>query len=205
MENYRIKYSPKSYSDVVIHDPSNSRRPLLDKVATGQNCFNMLMFGTNGTGKTVLAKMLTKAFYASTGTSDYTAFWDMTQQGVIQHLRRATQLVPKSYTDVQWHILDEVDKCPNKSIYNELHSIIQNENGHHFILTTNAILDIPNGIKSRCIPFPIEAPTASEFLGRAMDILAQEGQSHCQQKVLGALSAVERDIRHYITALELLA
>ena len=204
MKNYRIKYTPKSYNEVVIHDPSNSIRPLLNKVASGQNCFNILMFGTNGTGKTVLAKMLTKAFYESNSTSDYTVFWDMTQQGVIQQLRRATQLVPKSYTDVQWHILDEVDKCPSKSIYNELHSIIQNENGHNFILTTNAILDIPKGIQSRCMPFPIEAPTANEFLSRAMSILAQEGLSHNQQKVYGALSAVERDIRHYITALELL-
>ena len=204
MKNYRIKYTPKSYNDVVLHDPNNTIRPLLDKIATGQNCFNIAFFGNNGTGKTALAKMLTKAFYESNGSDDYTVFWDMTQQGVTQKLRQTVQLVPSSYTNVQWHILDEVDKCPNKTIYNELHSLLQNENGHNFILTTNDIVGIPNGIKSRCMPFPVDAPTPSDFLGRAMQILAQEGLSFSQQHVLNALSMVQQDMRHYITALEML-
>lgn len=204
MKNYRVKYTPKSYNDIVLHDPNNTIRPLLDKIAYGQNCFNMTLFGTNGTGKTVLARMLTKAFYASNGSDDYTVFWDMTQQGATQKLRQSIQLIPTSYTSVQWHILDEVDKCPNKNIYNELHSIVQNEHGHNFILTTNDIVCIPKGIQSRCMAFPVDTPTPSDFLSRAMFILSQEGLTFSQQHVLNALSAVQHDMRHYITALEML-
>lgn len=204
MKNYRIKYAPKSYNDIVLHDPNNAIRPLLDKIASGQNCFNILLYGANGTGKTALAKMLTKAFYENSNSSDCTVFWDMTQPGIVPRLRFATQIVPKSFTDVQWHILDEVDKCPSKSVYNDLHTIVQNEHGHNFILTTNDIFGIPKGILSRCMPFPIEPPSQQEFLQRAMHIMSQEGLSLGSERILNALSAVQPDIRHYMTALELL-
>jgi replication-associated recombination protein RarA len=59
MRDFETKYEPKTFTDMVIHDPHNNIMPLLNQIVSAKSCPNLLLYGANGTGKTTLAKVLT--------------------------------------------------------------------------------------------------------------------------------------------------
>ena len=204
MKNYKAKYEPKSLAEMVIHDPDNAIMPILKKIACGQINQNLLLYGTNGTGKTTLAKVLTSQFYQAYGEHDTTQHVQMANESDSRNYDVNKSLWHSSSSDVSWHILDEVDKCNHKNIYHILHHTLDNQHGHNYILTANHLHNIPNGIQSRARPLPIDCPTPAEFLPRAQFILQQEGIQVSAAKILAMLSAGEQDLRRYYDALELL-
>lgn len=204
MKNYEEKYEPKSLAEMAIHDPNNEIMPLLSRVATGEHNPNILLYGANGTGKTTLSKVLTSQYYGTHGEQDNTHFVQMAFEKDSRQYERDKTLFHWSTSGVSWHILDEVDKCTHKNVYNELHHTLDNKHGHRYILTANQIVNIPQGILSRARPLPIDCPTPAEFLPRAQHILQQEGVEVPDAKVLAVLTAAGRDLRRYYGALELL-
>ena len=202
MRNYKTTYKPKSLADMVIHDPNNEIMPMLRKVAGGQLNQNLLLYGANGTGKTTLAKVLTSEFYRAYGEPDTTHWVPMAHQVDDRNYSPDKQMFQWSNSDVSWHVLDEVDKCLHKNVFNILHHTLDNEHGHKYILTANSIVNIPKGILSRARPIPIDCPTPAEFLSRAKFILQQEQVAASDEKLLAVLSAAEQDLRRYYDALE---
>ena len=204
MKNFKFTYKPKSLADMVIPDPNNEIMPLLKKISCGQLNQNLILFGTNGTGKTTLAKVLTSEFYKAYGEPDTTHYVPMAYQRDDSNYGPNKIAYQWSSSDVSWHILDEVDKCSHKHVYDVLHHTLDNEHGHKYLLTANKLGNIPNGILSRARPIPIDCPTPVEFLPRAKLILQQERVVASDEKILAVLSAAERDLRRYYDALELL-
>ena len=202
MKDYKVKYEPKSLADMVIHDPNNEIMPMLKRMVIGQLNQNLLLYGTNGTGKTTLAKVLTSEFYHSKREEDTTHSVEMANEEDNRNYGPNKIAFQWSRSDVSWHILDEVEKCNHKNVYNVLHHTLDNKYGHKYILTANQIVNIPNGILSRARPIPIDCPTPAEFLPRAKFILQQEHVVASDEKILAVLSAAERDLRRYYDALE---
>jgi ABC-type uncharacterized transport system ATPase subunit len=204
MKNFVKKYQPEKLSEMVFHNMDGQLVKLFEKTAKGQIAKNILLFGPNGTGKTRLAKILTSSFYANFGEPDITDFVMMASQTDNSRYRYDRITFQWSKSGICWHILDEVEKCRVKYLYEDLHDTLTNEHGHKYILTSNSITDIHKGIKSRAIEIFIDCPTPEEFLPRAKFILEQEGITASDDKILSVMRAYGNDIRKYLTALELL-
>ena len=202
MRDFETKYEPKTFTDMVIHDPNYDIMPLLNQIIKAQSCPNLLLYGANGTGKTTLAKVLTNEFYAQYEEDNLTTIVPMTFEKDNSRYKKDGTLFQWSSSGVCWHIFDEIDKCNHKNVYNELHETLQNKHSHKYILTANQIIDIPKGILSRAMPIPIDCPTAEEFLPRAMKIVELENINASSDKVLAVLTAAGRDLRRYYGALE---
>jgi len=202
MRDFETQYEPKTFADMAIHDPNNNIIPLLNQIVNAQTCPNILFYGANGTGKTTLSKVLTNEFYARYGEESLTRIVPMTFEKDNSRYKKDNMLFHWSRSNICWHILDEVDKCCHKNVYNELHETLQNKHGHKYILTANSIVDIPKGLLSRAIPIPIDCPTPDEFLPYAMKIVKAERIDANAEKVLNVLDAAGRDLRRYLGALE---
>ena len=202
MKDYKTKYEPQSLADMVIHDPNNEIMPMLKRVASGERSQSFTLYGTNGTGKTTLAKVLTAEFYQAHGEQDTTHYVEMANEDDDRNYGPNKTAYQWSRSGVSWHILDEVEKCNHKKVFNVLHHTLDNKYGHKYILTANQIVNIPNGILSRARPIPIDCPTPAEFLPRAKFVLGQEHVVASDTKILAVLSAAERDLRRYYDALE---
>ena len=202
MRDYETKYEPKTFNDMVIHDPNNNIMPLLNQIVSAQSCPNLLLFGDFGTGKTTLAKVLTNEFYARYGEDNLTTIVSLVFEKDNTLYKKDQSVFHWSKSNVTWHIFDEIDKCNHKNVYNELHETLQNKHGHKYLLTANRLVDIPKGIQSRAMPIPIDCPTPEEFLPRAMKIVNLENINASSDKVLNVLTAAGRDLRRYYGALE---
>ena len=202
MRDFETKYEPKTFNDMVIHDPNNNIMPLLNQIVNAQSRPNLLLYGDNGSGKTTLAKVLTTEFYARYGEDNLTTIVPMSFEKDYTRYKKNQNLFHCSKSDITWHIFDEIDKCNHKNVYNELHETLQNKHGHKYLLTANRLVDIPKGILSRAMPIPIDCPTPEEFFPRAMKIVNLENINASSNKVLNVLTEAQRDLRHYYRALE---
>ena len=201
MRNFEKKYEPKVWNDLVFNEKNADSKYLLQKIADGEIAQNIILFGANGTGKTTLAKVITSSFYSHYDGGDWTELVEMANPNHASRYKRSNIGYHMSSSDVSWHILDEIDKCPNKQVYAELHHTLDNKFGHRYILTTNQIVDLPKGLKSRAEVVPIDCPSPEEFLPRARQICASEGINASDAKILSVLTAAGEDLRSYYKAL----
>ena len=202
MVSYQQKYEPQILSDMIIHDPNNDIMPFLTKIAAGKIAQNIIFYGANGTGKTTLAKVLTSSYYASYNEEDTTFYIEMANQKDSKNYEPDRVLWSWSKSGIGWHIFDEVEKCSHKNVFHILHHTLDSKIGHKYILTTNSLSNIPQGLLSRAQPIPIDCPTPHEFLPRAKQILSSENVNATDEKILAVLSAVPRDMRRYYDVLE---
>ena len=202
MKNYEAKYEPKSLSDIVVHAANKDTMPQFTAIALGETNQNIILFGANGTGKTILAKVLTSEFYRHFEEENNTHFVQMAFEKDNKNYEKDRLVFHWSKSGISWHILDEIDKCLHKNVYNELHHTLDNKHGHRYIMTANTLVNVPAGILSRAQPIPVDCPTADEFLPRAVQILENEQIKVSKSKILSVLNAANRDLRSYYRALE---
>jgi replication-associated recombination protein RarA len=203
MRNFEAKYEPKNWDELVFSERNVNTKFILEKIATAEIAQNVILFGANGTGKTTIAKAVTNSFYA-TYDEDIAANFVAMANADVKEYQRSKIMFHFSASGKTWHIFDEIDKCSYKNVYNELHHTLDDKTGHQYILTTNSIVDIPNGLKSRAKVLIIDVPTPEEFLPRARFICTKEGISTTDEKILSVLRSGNEDLRSYYKALELL-
>ena len=205
MKDFKTKYAPKTFADLIIHDPNNVIKPILQKYASGQINQNRIFVGDAGTGKSTLAKVLAAELYRSHGDDDIAFYVKMANEKDDVQYRPNMLVNPwRNNSKVIWHILDEVDKCNHKNLYNVLHHTLTDENGYKYLLTANSVVGIPETILSRAKPMFIDCPTPEEFFPRAKQIVQLENIVASDEKIMQMLKAGERNLRGYYKAFKYL-
>jgi replication-associated recombination protein RarA len=166
-DDYHITY-PDDATQQLVLDLVNGYIPL--PIREGK-C-GILIYGVPGTGKSALARLLPDAIESARGGSVANEFFASIQpdaNGVklIQSIASCASTVP--FAKYHYFVLDEVD-CLNKSAMSTLKSVM---NYPHtlWIMTTNNIKDIENGVKDRCYCIPFNAAPPDRWLPLAHRIL----------------------------------
>lgn len=139
------KYRPKTTKGMVL-------LPRIEKYITEINS-NFIFYGTHGTGKTTLAKIISNDFNTLTVSGKLGI--DILTEKILEHIT-SFNLLTKEQTKLI--ILNEFDRSSD-SLMNALKEFIEDYPSIRFIFTTNHINKIIPELKSRfiCIPFdPID-------------------------------------------------
>jgi replication-associated recombination protein RarA len=144
-----IKYAPQNINDVVFNDPNTE--VFMKMIVSGQYyCDNLMLYGTNGNGKTTIANLVAKALTGNSGL--------LIQDTIEQFLDRddlTTYLsnTVQFYGDAQrqrcvvvFHELDKYSKCLSRLW------TVMDDHKHQLmvIFTTNDPLKFENAVRSRC-------------------------------------------------------
>ena len=201
MNDFIKRHQPKTIADVVISNVS--QLVIFNTIASGRSHVNLLLHGSNGTGKTSLARVLIADYFAAHGDSDMCEYINMTGLRDFDKLRNSLGFVSMTNSDRRWLLIDEVEKVTSKRLLDELHDIMDNSYNCSFILTTNNKGMLPLGIVDRCLSIDIAVPDPDQFLPRALEIVNAENITATADQVLSALKLGDKTVRQYMASLEM--
>ena len=171
MALYR-KYRPKTFKDVVGQGHVISA--LQGALKEGTSAHAYLFYGSRGTGKTSVARILAHELGAS--DSDIHEIDAATYTGVdnISALREEAATMPfESKRKV--YIVDEVHML-SKGAFNAFLKLLEEPPSHvSFILATTELEKVPDTIQSRCQVFTFKKPIQKDIVDMVTKIAKVEG------------------------------
>lgn len=177
----KLNTQPTTLNDVVISN--NAAKVRLDQLVSGQIPFpahksGILLWGTWGTGKTTLARMLPDLFEQP--RSGNAAFYDFWQCGAgsngSQMLAQGEQRTiynSSNGSGLHYVILDEVDNLTE--LAQKQLKVWMNRTDVVFILTTNYLPKVDNGVQNRCYLIEMNAAQPSDWLPLVQRVIASYG------------------------------
>ena len=203
---FLTKYAPSSLSEIVLASPHSEQ--IIKAFATGYKSGHLLLWGSQGTGKSSIASMLPNAIegveiephviHASAIRSIVDLLTD------IAGLRGFSGFYGGKFG--RFYLVVEELAFNNENCSRFWVEIEKIQKDSMVIITTNYPNKVDRSIRSRCECLEIQAASPAQFLPRAKFILNQEGFHLPDEDLLGVLSEVVHlhDNRKYLQRLETL-
>jgi replication-associated recombination protein RarA len=180
-QDFDQRFTPRELKDMVFH--TQDSLDLINGCVTGSIGFpatginGIILYGTYGTGKSALAKILPDLIEKSRGGLDaYSRFFNISQGGdngakVIENIRNQAILNTWN-TAFHYFVLDEVDNLRKETMESLKVAMNTNANNCIYIMTTNKLSAIEGGVLNRSIAVEFNAAPSSSWLPRMKDVLA---------------------------------
>ena len=195
MELWVEKYRPQTLNEYVGNEIIKDK--IADYLEQG-SIQNLLLHGVAGTGKTTLAKLITKNIDCDL------LYLNASDERGIDTIREKIQPFAGSmgFNDVKIVILDEADYLTPQAQATLRHTIEACSATTRFILTCNYLERIISPLQSRCQTFEITPPSKEVVTDLACRIMITEGVPVKQWEVVSVIDTHYPDIRKIINTIQ---
>lgn len=192
-----IKYAPRNLDEVIYPSTAVERR--IKGYATGQLEGNIILYGSNGTGKTTLANLLVKKLGGSHAQIEKCDADELLAKPDLNlYLRQAAAMAAITISEKHFVVLNEFDNA-KKNLSKFWTALDACGGGVMAVITTNEPMDIHKSIRSRCDVIEMPGISAMAALARIQYCLTSEGLHLPDQQIKEYLGTVEhlQDLRKY--------
>ena len=187
------KYRPTELSTYIGNEHLKSK---VSVYLESEDVPHLLLYGRAGTGKTTLAKIITKNI-----DCDY-MYINASDENKVDDVRNKIKTFASSvgFKSLKVIILDECDYLtPNAQA--ALRNLMETFSKHcRFILTCNYVERIIDPIQSRCQSYKVVPPSKKEVAQQMVHILTEEGCTYELDDVALIVNAGYPDIRRVINS-----
>jgi DNA polymerase III delta prime subunit len=201
------KYSPTFIGDLIF--PNAQVKSVITAYASGEVTRPLILCGRNGTGKSLIAKLLPKAIEGIDKViTTYIKPYELNSDKEVDKLISRNKMFDTHFSTngqrYSYYIIEEMNFRIGG--HNSFRTAIDNYVGIDLtIITTNEIAQIDKGIRSRCEILEVPACTPAVFFPHAKRIMEKEGIEIEDKALLAALEAsydIAPDNRGYYKVLD---
>jgi len=204
-----MKKQPESINDFIFGNPESKLR--VEEICDGRQELpnagkvGVLLYGTYGTGKTTLAKLLPELIELAKTDCEltYDAEFIACNQAingtqVSSLIQRILAVHSLNQSGLHYFVIDEVDHLTPQA-QESLKSILNTKRGI-FILTSNNISKLDKGLLNRCILIEMNAAPDIAYLPLANTLIGNTIVP--QQKLLAVINAANGSLRDIVNNIE---
>ncbi|UFS56098.1 AAA family ATPase [Comamonadaceae bacterium M7527] len=207
----KFEYTPTTIDEIVFGNDES--RELIEDIVSGSLPFpyegksGILLYGTFGSGKTTLARLLPSAieFGKTQDTLAMEAEFFGCQQGhtnttIMESVKKMMNVQSLNASGLHYLIFDEVDNL-SKLAQGSMKTVLNNKRAV-FILTTNNIAALDKGLKDRCVLIEMNAAADAEFLPIARRMASDAEVVLNDSQLLAAISGNNGSFRNVMFSLQ---